>query len=368
MPRALVVGGSAATGPYIVSELLARGFDVSIYHRGVHEVPLPNEIEHIHGDPHFRESIAEDLGERRWDVVVATYGRIRYLADYLCGRTDRLVTVGGWPVLKGWMHIADEHWASRAGPVMVLAPEDHPREDPGVDRFLDRMRDTELAILEHHERSDYLATHLRYPNVYGPNGVLSFEWPVIKRIIDGRRRCILQERGQELFTRCAAPNAAHTVGLVLDAPERSGGKIYHLGDDRQYTRRQWLDLIASAAGHEFEYFDIPYAIAPPGRLPNLASCNGAGSYHRLVDTTAIKVELGYRDVVAPEDWVRHTVAWVLSDPARHGLEQDLGAEYEIEDQAIEVWERALAAVPEIGRAPESVRHPYPHPKEPGRSS
>ena len=65
------------------------------------------EVEHIRGDPHFAESIRNDLADRAWDVAVVTYGRIRLIADHLAGRTDRLVTIGGWPVLKGWFHIQD---------------------------------------------------------------------------------------------------------------------------------------------------------------------------------------------------------------------------------------------------------------------
>ena len=56
--KALVVGGTGPTGPFIVKGLLQRGYEVSIFHRGNHEVEeIPPEVEHIHGDPHFRETI-----------------------------------------------------------------------------------------------------------------------------------------------------------------------------------------------------------------------------------------------------------------------------------------------------------------------
>ena len=97
---ALVVGGTAATGLAIVEELKQRDFEVTIYHRGAHEVPGVADLEHIHGEPHFAETIASDLGDRSWDVVVATYGRIRYLAEALRGKTQQLVTVGGTPVQR----------------------------------------------------------------------------------------------------------------------------------------------------------------------------------------------------------------------------------------------------------------------------
>src|SRR5438045_277557 len=152
MPTALVVGGTAATGLAIVQEIQRRGYEVTVYHRGAHEVPGLEALEHIHGEPHFAETIATDLADRRWDLVVATYGRIRLLAQALRGRTDRLITVGGTPVV---------------------------RRVPGVPRFesdgyvdagnglVDRMIETEQTVLQHHAGGAYIGTVVRYPYVYG---------------------------------------------------------------------------------------------------------------------------------------------------------------------------------------------------------
>src|SRR3546814_20748354 len=75
MATALVVGGTAATGVSIVAGLRERGYDVTIYHRGTHELPELDDLEHIHGDPHHRATIAADLGTRRRDVVVRSEER-----------------------------------------------------------------------------------------------------------------------------------------------------------------------------------------------------------------------------------------------------------------------------------------------------
>ena len=50
--RTLVVGGTGPTGPFIVNGLRERGREVTIFHRGTHEVPeIPDDVRHIHGDP-----------------------------------------------------------------------------------------------------------------------------------------------------------------------------------------------------------------------------------------------------------------------------------------------------------------------------
>ncbi|GAI28333.1 unnamed protein product, partial [marine sediment metagenome] len=67
-------------GSHIVGGLLKRGYQTSILHRGVHEVKLSREVEHIHADPHFVDTLAEALGARKFDLIICTYGRLRYVA------------------------------------------------------------------------------------------------------------------------------------------------------------------------------------------------------------------------------------------------------------------------------------------------
>lgn len=43
--KALVIGGTGPTGPYIVKGLIERGYRVSIFHSGAHETDLPDEVE-----------------------------------------------------------------------------------------------------------------------------------------------------------------------------------------------------------------------------------------------------------------------------------------------------------------------------------
>jgi nucleoside-diphosphate-sugar epimerase len=65
MKSALVVGGTGPSGPFLVNGLRERGFTVAIFHRGTHEIPeIPDDVEHIHGDPHFRETIDVALAGR----------------------------------------------------------------------------------------------------------------------------------------------------------------------------------------------------------------------------------------------------------------------------------------------------------------
>src|SRR5690606_17694030 len=100
--KALVVGGSGATGVLIAEGLAGRGYEVTILHRGVHEPPELEPYRHIHADPHFADPVAEALGDETFDVVVLTYGRLKLLAELFAGRCERLLAIGGMPIYPGY--------------------------------------------------------------------------------------------------------------------------------------------------------------------------------------------------------------------------------------------------------------------------
>jgi len=362
MTTALIVGGTAATGLPIIDELQRRGYEVTVYHRGQHEVPGLADLEHIHGDPHFAEIIAADLGGRRWDLVVATYGRIRLLAEALIGKTERLITVGGTPVVR------------RLPGVPGLESDGY--VDPGTS-LIDRMIETEQTVLRAHAAGHYVSTVVRYPYVYGPHSVLVPEWHVVKRVHDDRRRWLAPGGGLGISTRCAAPNAAHTIGLAIDRPEIAGGQIYQVADDRQFTFREWTQMIARLLGYDFDFVDIPWSALPTpstggmfgggGSLSALPQGGGPRS-HNLLSNLKAKTELGYTDVVTPEAWMRLTLDHLLAHPpVIDGVGNHLKPEefnYAAEDRLLGWWDGVLASAPSDVGAVVTQRHAYDHPQRP----
>ena len=60
--KALVVGGTGPTGPYIIEGLQKRGYELTLYHRGVHEPDdLPEVDHHLHGDPFDLETLQKEI-------------------------------------------------------------------------------------------------------------------------------------------------------------------------------------------------------------------------------------------------------------------------------------------------------------------
>jgi nucleoside-diphosphate-sugar epimerase len=357
--RALVVGGTGPTGPFIVRGLRERGYEVAIFHRGTHEVPeIPDDVEHIHGDPHFRETIDAALGTRSFDLVVASYGRLRHLAEATVGRAGRFIAVGGFATYRGFLKPAD--LAPAGLPVPVAEHADLVGSE-AEQRFSWLMVRAEEAVMTAHPD----AALFRYPYVYGPHQVVPREWSVIRRVLDGRRRIVLPDGGLTLITHGYAENLAHAVLLAVDRPEASAGQVYNCGDDVQLSLAQIVEVIATALGAEVEIVNLPRALAFPARALSLGWHS-----HVVLDCTKVREHLGYRDVVPPVEALARTARWYVEHGPEPGgeIERRLGDpfDYAAEDELMERFAALAAELVSFGERRTGIaHHPYPHPNEAG---
>ncbi len=306
--RALVVGGTGPTGPHLVQGLLARGFATAILHRGTHEVPeIPPEVEHLHTDPYDADALAAALAGRRFDVVIASYGRLREVARVCVGRAGRFVGVGGVPLYRGWMRPEDLVPRGLPVPVDEEAAKVESAEELRKGFWIRR---TEDAVFEHHPQ----ATMFRYPTVYGPRQLLPLDWCIVRRVLDGRRHIVLADGGLTLQTAGYVENLAHAVLLAVDRPEVAAGRSYNCGDEQTLSVRQRVESIARILGREPEIVGVPAEVALPA-WPLLAH---EASEHRVMDLARIRGELGYRDAVPTEEALRRTVEWLVANRPEAG--------------------------------------------------
>jgi nucleoside-diphosphate-sugar epimerase len=348
----LVIGGTGPTGPFIVNGLVARGHRVTILHTGRHEVaslPPTEVVPHLHADPFDRASFTTALGRRTFDVVFAMYGRLRMLADELVGRTPRLFSIGGVPVYPGFSHDADRFPAG----MRVAAREEDAFAPLGTARDVAvaelatrggrsdkvaKIIESEALVFDRHPD----ATHFRYPYIYGPNQVVPREWSFVKRALDGRRPLLLAGGGHSVESAAYVENVAHAVLLAVDRVDVSAGRVYNVSDDELFSLRQQAEVVGAELGHRFDVVDLPFEAARPA-YPLLQTHS---AQDRLVDTTRLRTELGYHDLVDPLDALRATVRWQAQHlPAQHErlamLLQD-PFDYAAEDQLVALHRRFLA--------------------------
>ncbi len=353
--RALVVGGTGPTGLPLVRGLVARGHDVTILHRGLHEHDeTPSTVAHLHADPYDVASLEDALRGQTFDVTMVMYGRLRHIADLMVGRTGRLLSVGGVPAYRGWMN----PWSFEPRGLPVPTAEDAQTVDtPEDDEKGFRIVRTEQAVFAAHPG----AAHFRYPYVYGPHQLAPREWCVVRRVLDGRRRIVVADDGLTLHHHGYTENLAHALLLAVDQPDAAGGKIFNLGDLEVLTVRQVIELICAELGHEMEIVSMPFDLATPAR-PMLAQ---PANTHRVLDLGRLVHDLGYHDLVPARVAVGRTAHW-LSDhrPAPGGTEEMVLTDpfdYPAEDALIDAWNAARSAITpfasSVDPSDEGVRHP-----------
>ena len=362
---ALVIGGTGPTGPFIVEGLAERGWNVTILHRGFHEVEFKYPVEHIHGEPYFMEEFQEALGNRTFDMIVAMYGRLRFVAEACLGHTGRFIAVGAGSPDDQRNIIYD-----------IGAPMGVSRQDsimPGT-IIGERIVESRKLVLGMHHPNTFNVTYFGYPNQYGPRQPGPMEWNIMHRLLDGRRRFLLLDGGLHIRDRPYVENAAYPLLLAADNPEASAGKFYACVEEALPTDRYRLQLICEAMGiswDEIETYSFPHAVGVPawwwgsgdfhyamlGRPPSLT--------HTTVAVDKLKRELGYHDLVPLDEAYRRTVQWLLENKtAQEEAEDQLGDpfDYQAENAYIEAYKEFVEKLDRIPFAGFTHVHEYAHPE------
>lgn len=339
--KTLVVGGTGPTGIHLVRMLVDAGHDVSILHRGTHERPeTPIDIEHIHCDPYDIDSFAEGIGNRTWDLTVVMYGRLRRIAEYMQGRTERFVSVGGVPAIRGWMN----PWLFTPEGLPVPVDENAPLVSAAEeDEKGWRVAQTEEMVFAAQPN----AIHFRYPYAYGPLQVVPREWSIVRRIRDGRRQIVVADDGLTLHHHGYTENLAYAVFCGIAHYEKGAGEIFNCGDEEVLSVRQVIEIICTELNTELEIVSMPYELAIPA-WPLLAQ---PATTHRVMDIAKLKNTLGYRDVVPAREAVAKTARWLMENPIAPGAPEEFVLsdpfQYAAEDQLISAWKSALSAMPQV---------------------
>jgi nucleoside-diphosphate-sugar epimerase len=343
MTRIFVVGGTVFIGPSVVRQLAASGHQVAIFHRGEHEIELPADVVHIHGERDrigdHREAIAAFAPEVVVDMRAMTEAQARATADAVRGIARRLVVVSSMDVYRAYGRLH----GTEPGPALTPPfDEDSPlREKLYVYRehtpaaIAQRppwMDDYDKVLVERVALSDasLAGSVVRFPMVHGERDGQRRFYPIWKRIADGRR-AILMSTASAGFrsSRTHVDNAAHAVALVA-TDDRAAGRVYNVGEPDALAWSEWALLI----GKEMSWGG-QLVVRPSDDMPAHLrdSRPDIWDHHLVADTTRIRRELGYREVVDREEGLRRTLAWYAETPAPEP-ETAGNLDYEAEDAAL----------------------------------
>lgn len=315
----LLLGGTNFIGPYVVQRLLARGCDVTVFHRGKTNTPLPAAVQHIHGDHNQLADYAEQFRQLQPDAVIEMiaghekHGEL--LMSIFPGITKRLVLVSSCDVYRAY----DRFTTNDPGePDATPLTEDSPLRDKRYpyrqwakdenDRnyWYDKIPIEEKVLSQPAELEGVV---IRLPMVYGPNDYQHRMFPYLKRMKDNRPAILLGDlQSQWMAPRGHVENIGEAIALCA-LHKAAANRVYHVGDKNHLNEIEWVKKIGEAMGWQGEMHTLPTA-----QLPEHLRDPYDYQQHLALDSTRIREELGYREVVKIDQAIARTVAWEVENP------------------------------------------------------
>ena len=321
--RVLILGGTVFIGRRIALELLARGDDVMVVHRGQAEPAELSGCAHVHAARDALAGVADQLRVFRPDAVIDTRAMTRAHADAALPHLPdaHLVLLSSIDVYRAYELLL----AGRGGEPVPLT------ETSPVRSARYPLRDLLPGLGEHYDKLDveplYLARGgcvLRLSLIYGEHDGQRREEFMLRRVRAGRQR-IPFGAGTSLDTRCYVGDVASAVLAALDQPGVAAGEVFNVGDLATGTARDWALAILAAAGSEASLVTVPEDLVPPD-LEGTRSI----AQHFLVDSRKAATLLGWRPS-DPAETIGVSVRWHLENPPA-AADEDFSAD-----------DRALAA-------------------------
>jgi nucleoside-diphosphate-sugar epimerase len=248
MARALVIGGTLFIGRALVDELLERGDDVVIMHRGK-GTPFGERVGEIRCDRNDVAAVRRALGDTRFDVV---YDNVY---DWERGTTADQVSaaaIAASPGLRRYVFTSSVAAYPEGGPYderAPLVPSDYPNA------YGAQKADSERALFELHRQRGIPVTTLRPAFIYGPHNPFDREAFFWDRLRAGRP-IIVPEDGVRTMQWVHVRNVAHAAVLAA-TNDLAVGHAYNLASYPPITQLEFVQLLARIAGREAHLVHIP---------------------------------------------------------------------------------------------------------------
>lgn len=315
--KVLVIGGTRFIGPAVVRQLLARGHEVAVYHRGETPGALPAAVEHILGD---RDRLADARGAlNRFapDVVIHNVVNNRKQIDVaqelFRGVAERLVLVSSMDVYRAYGRLngtepgpLEDMPQDEAAPLREhLYPYRKHADDSSDLRWTYDKIPAENAVLGD---ADLPGTVLRLPMVLGPGDYQRRLFGLVRPMLDRRRAIVLQEDyAHWQSTYGCVMNVGEAIALAA-THEAAAGNIYNVADG-SYSPLELGALVARTLG-----WDGEFVLLPRDELPEALAMPLHFEQSLVARADKIREELGHDPLLDLEACVRETVRWERDDP------------------------------------------------------
>lgn len=286
--RVLVIGGTKFIGPHVMRELVSRGHEVTVFHRGKSETSLPEDVRHVRSPlaampvRQFPTEVFNPPPEIVIHMIPMGADDTRAAVEAFRGRVTRFVCLSSGDVYRAY----GVFMGLEPGPIepglltessplrSILFPYRAQAKSTGdLGHYYEKIFVEQCAL----SAPDLPATILRLPKVYGPGN-------------NADLATVHQFRHQPhwRWTHGYVENIAHAVVLAALHP-LAAGRAYNVGEECTPTVAERLRILPPS--------DIPTSSTPANFEQNIA-----------YDTTLIRRELGYAEPIAYEEGIRRTLA------------------------------------------------------------
>ena len=247
MARALVIGGTLFIGRALVEQLLERGDEVVIMHRGK-GTPFGSRVGEIACDRNDVTAVRAALRGERFDAI---YDNVY---DWERGTSAEQVTAAARAAegVKRYIFTSSVAAYPPGGEYdesAPLVPADYPN------LYGAQKAETERALFELHRRHGLAVTTLRPAFIYGPHNPYDREAFFWDRMRAGRP-IIIPEDGSWTMQWVHVRDVARAAVLAAN-DDTANGQAYNLGNYPAISQLDFVELLASVAGKRAELVHVP---------------------------------------------------------------------------------------------------------------
>ena len=302
--RIAVLGGTRFIGRRIVSDLVARGDEVLIVHRGETEPPDLPACRHIHAPRAEYATVADEVRDFEPTAIVDTLCMSRADADAVVPHLPdaQLVLLSSMDVYQAFWHVLN---SSEGEPVPLTETSAvrsirYPYGEARGDHVGYEKLDVEPSYLERG------GTVLRLAMIYGEHDIQRREEFILRRVRAGRDRIPIGA-ATFLWTRCHVADVSAAVLATIGNP-LAASEVFNICEPATRSVRGWADQILSAAGSPAELVTVPDA-----RVPEDMWITRAVPQHLVFAPSRATAVLGWQPA-DPTRRVRESVEWHLANP------------------------------------------------------
>jgi nucleoside-diphosphate-sugar epimerase len=303
MAHSLVIGGTLFIGRALVDQLLERGDDIVIMHRGK-GTPFGKRVGEIRCDRNDIAAVRAALGGTRFDVV---YDNVY---DWERGTTADQVSAAAIAASQGLRRyvftssVAAYPEGGEYDEQAPLVPSDYPNP------YSAQKADSERALFELHRQRGIPVTTLRPAFIYGPHNPFDREAFFWDRLRAGRPIIVPQD-GLRPMQWVHVRDVARAAVLAA-TNDMAVGHAYNLASYPPVTQVEFVQLLARIAGRDAHLVYIPREQIQQAGGQLFAPPYYFGVYLDIPPITArvdrVRSELGL-ELTPLEDGLRETYRW-----------------------------------------------------------